>query len=1552
MVNPGAFQGKRKEFLLAEKVAYAAAVEGDYAADAIANIQRRYFKRFPVELPPDQEPTQEFLDAVNDDEADQEPDLPQEDELTPEEYAKAMRALEQRAEMIAFRRGQIKRWLVYQHMKDNSVDDPSRDGAYRALLQRLTGVGDSRPRQKTASNVWRRDLRDVIEAEARRRVQTLDKKKLAAIRQTVASEMFAALSKEEKEKWDKLAKTEHTFAVDKWEAEINGPPSTRPADRQKCILGIVSFVQPILDGMAAATGWKCSLIAGGPEPASGGRLTIVSAHAGTTSGDIKMNFVRAERQKYKDGVLPAFGSFLRKCYTPEDCRAFALSPNSSIHGMDAAEFEKEGSSVDALPDPEAVESTARPRPSTPPTLPPPQTSTQAVSLPSTATTSSSAAATQPLCVTASTATPMAACSTSTPLPPTATTSQQTEQLRETANPGVSTSTRSVTTPAITSTGSPTATSAPIIQPPYIAPPVAPVAPTTNPTPLPPAMPQHMDVDSPLDNSEPLTPLDSGSANSPSLSHQHPSISEETILSPPPPAGVPPPPKHPTPTVSPTPPSPPISPPLSPVRANSPPLSAPLGQPIYHALSPIRANSHPLPNDTLPEMPPPPSSPPRANSPPLPDDTHFESSHHLDNAPQHALLHPPPSAHVMSILSALSLYPLNAFPSASTTSSVSGLIRPSYTNSHRSSSPSAASTASSDSSCSTKSSSSSKSSSSPATSVTSMSDSEDEGPHTFGRETDVSARRTRSQASRAASVPKPRGVAKRQKGVRAVKDDAQAARRSKRQRVDGATTPAPDWFTKAWTGFASEDLGAKWTSFLELWRDFEGREGFRDGAKLGSRNRPAIIEEWIAHRHRSTTWRPTIDIKDFECGFKAWWISLQPDWRVSRGAIKKSQLDGDWGALKRSGKNGLLSIVAALFFWGVNAKDNAKSRKPWLTALDDCSSVLAFRTSILGTSSKPIFSNPSRPPAFEVRKRLIWVIKNRGYPSPPPASRQTLPTSSSGADSSRPPLTGDVGHCLSSAPPGSASAGLFGAFPHGSCTQVETKRQLGEPLTGHDKEIHSVSFSRDGTKLVSASDDGTIRSWSVKLRQPLGSALKEHDKWPIKSVAFSPDGRRIVSGSWDSTVRLWDAQYAEAEPQVLQIGHGSTISSIMFSPDGRQIASGSWDKTIRLWNADTGELLGLPLEGHEKGVECVAFSPDGKRLASGSRSDDATVWLWDLEKGQQLVPPLQGHAGYVLSVAFSPDGKLLASGSADKTIRLWKTITWEPLQPPLEGHGDWVQSVAFSLDGGQIASGSDDRTLRLWDVREGKVHGHPPFRGHDGEVNSVTFSPNEKQVASGSYDKTIRLWSTKFGQEFGSQLKVFAGHDGAVYSVIFSFNGQQIVSGSQDRTIRLWGVESGQQLRILRGHEDSIRTVAYSPVSRFIASGSNDKTIRVWDAKTDSELQQHVEIFDTPEFFRNEKHFVCFSTSLSHSLRMHSNSSSPPYVEADSVDVDDHGWTRFRQDAESNRLFWTPQLYRPVWIHQYILQVLPAPEVELDLSVMAHGSEWHLCYISGEAGQPP
>jgi hypothetical protein len=111
MVNPGVFRGSRKEFLIGEKDTYKAGVQGGYAADALANIQRRYFKRYPVDLSHDEEPSVEHLESLNDDTPDDEPEHPSEANLSPQEYAEALEAVEERRALINQRKA-VKSFII------------------------------------------------------------------------------------------------------------------------------------------------------------------------------------------------------------------------------------------------------------------------------------------------------------------------------------------------------------------------------------------------------------------------------------------------------------------------------------------------------------------------------------------------------------------------------------------------------------------------------------------------------------------------------------------------------------------------------------------------------------------------------------------------------------------------------------------------------------------------------------------------------------------------------------------------------------------------------------------------------------------------------------------------------------------------------------------------------------------------------------------------------------------------------------------------------------------------------------------------------------------------------------------------------------------------------------------------------------------------------------------------------------------------------------------------------------------------------------------------
>jgi WD40 repeat protein/DNA-binding SARP family transcriptional activator len=388
--------------------------------------------------------------------------------------------------------------------------------------------------------------------------------------------------------------------------------------------------------------------------------------------------------------------------------------------------------------------------------------------------------------------------------------------------------------------------------------------------------------------------------------------------------------------------------------------------------------------------------------------------------------------------------------------------------------------------------------------------------------------------------------------------------------------------------------------------------------------------------------------------------------------------------------------------------------------------------------------------------------------------------------------------------------------------ASTGRPLGPRMEGHTAAIHDAMFNPDGTRLATASFDGTAVVWDIAKGQPLFPALEGHDG-RVLAVAWSPDGTMLATGGTDSTIRLWDATTGEALGAPLQ-GHSNWVRSLVWTPDGRRLISGDAGGKIAVW--EVGDVRRLP--GHSSTVRGLAFSPDGRALASGSF--DQTVLLRDVASGRELFPALQGHENSVLNVAYSPDGRYLVSASGGGELVRWDISSGQPIGQPLRGHAGAVAGLAISPDSRTIASGSFDNTFILWDAATGQPL-FAPFADHTGWIISLAFSPDGRTVASGSGDTTIRLWDVATGEPIGQPLE---GHTGWVTNLAWSPDGATLVSSSLDETVRFWDVASGKPAgEPLTGHHTPVWNVTFSLADggRSLYSGDNSGTVIWWDVAT-------------------------------------------------------------------------------------------------------------------------
>jgi hypothetical protein len=153
--------------------------------------------------------------------------------------------------------------------------------------------------------------------------------------------------------------------------------------------------------------------------------------------------------------------------------------------------------------------------------------------------------------------------------------------------------------------------------------------------------------------------------------------------------------------------------------------------------------------------------------------------------------------------------------------------------------------------------------------------------------------------------------------------------------------APPWFLSGRILFSGQGLGKEWDELISMWETFEAKEGYKEVGRPTASGRPEVVSQWIS-RARSVTWRPNIlDVKGYEAKYNEWWKRLQPEWRVVNGRVDVGLTQGNWESLRLPGLNGFLSIISALFYWGLAVQGKSIHHNAWLSALQDCHLVISL-----------------------------------------------------------------------------------------------------------------------------------------------------------------------------------------------------------------------------------------------------------------------------------------------------------------------------------------------------------------------------------------------------------------------------------------------------------------------------------------------------------------------------------------------------------------------------------------------------------------------------------
>jgi WD40 repeat protein len=144
--------------------------------------------------------------------------------------------------------------------------------------------------------------------------------------------------------------------------------------------------------------------------------------------------------------------------------------------------------------------------------------------------------------------------------------------------------------------------------------------------------------------------------------------------------------------------------------------------------------------------------------------------------------------------------------------------------------------------------------------------------------------------------------------------------------------------------------------------------------------------------------------------------------------------------------------------------------------------------------------------------------------------------------------------------------------------------------GHSAKVQNLNFTPDGQKIISVSEDKTIRLWNANTGEMLKkfeSEIGDGSKGMFYASDVSPDGSLLAVAGYtvtpDNQIYIAIIDLNKGIQVATALGHKDVINSLAFTGNGKYLVSGSNDGTLKVWKVDAS----TPMYSQELSIETGA-----------------------------------------------------------------------------------------------------------------------------------------------------------------------------------------------------------------------------------------------------------------------------------------------------------------------------------------------------------------------------
>jgi WD40 repeat protein len=366
------------------------------------------------------------------------------------------------------------------------------------------------------------------------------------------------------------------------------------------------------------------------------------------------------------------------------------------------------------------------------------------------------------------------------------------------------------------------------------------------------------------------------------------------------------------------------------------------------------------------------------------------------------------------------------------------------------------------------------------------------------------------------------------------------------------------------------------------------------------------------------------------------------------------------------------------------------------------------------------------------------------------------------------------------------------------------------LAGHTSWTSRLTFTADGTHLISSNADQTLRSWETK--QWRESAVWRGHVDEIWTHALSPDGRVLLTGAKDGMVLLWPGPLT-AQSRALFDLPADTIAECT-TRDGRVVTLNRGD-ICTVFERGTWQATRL----HHRPGSIWLWDAAGLF----SQLDDETIGFFD-PAGEIAEPRAKWKIGRVIDmhvrngrVAFlTQQGRVIVTTMGQPGI----DETLPPLAQP-------ATSVELTVDGTELIVRQPNEDMHYWNFAARRfIRKVSPGTIPDTWV----ASPDISMLA---WCKGVEAGLMPLFRPVNRRTWRF---DGTASALAWAPDGKLLAIGSYDATALVWDVAGAREVTRLRGHLNAVHSAAFAPDgTRLVTFCSNAEGAKFWDTTTWQEL---------------------------------------------------------------------------------------------------------------------